>query len=161
LIACATLLKEVAHRHGEAVMEWIIFAVVVIGISVELLRIVHHLDLFRAHMTYQVHRKTGSPLHSKLIKPQGVILLTSCLALTTLLWRRHVQPELGTAWDVLPMAAVTLGMLIYAVIAGEITGNVYSLSVGPALVLCLVSRDFHENAKGAGFPIFPQLRRVA
>jgi hypothetical protein len=158
LIACVTPLKEVAHRDGEAVMEWIIFAVVVIGISVELLRIVHHLDLFRAHMTYQMHRKTGSPLHSKLIKPQGVILMISCLALATLLWKRHVQPELGTVWDVLPMAAVTLGILIYAVVAGEITCNVYSLSVGPALVLCLVCRDFHE--KSAGFPIFPPPRRV-
>jgi hypothetical protein len=146
LIACATPLKEVAHRHGEAVMEWIIFAVVVIGISVELLRIVHHLDLFRAHMTYQVHRKTGSPLHSKLIKPQGLILMIGCLALATLLWRRHFQPELGTVWDVLLMAAVTLGILIYAVVAGEITCNVYSLSVGPALVFCLICRDFLESS---------------
>jgi len=146
LIACATLLKEVAHRHGEAVMEWIIFAVVVIGISVELLRIVHHLDLFRAHMTYQVHRKTGSPLHSKLTKPQGLILMIGCLALATLLWRRHFQPELGTVWDVLPMAAVSLGILIYVVVAGEITCNVYSLSVGPALVFCLVCRDFLESS---------------
>jgi hypothetical protein len=103
-----------------------------------------------------MHRKMGSPLHNKLIKPQGAILMISCLALATLLWRRHLQPELGTVWDVLPMAAVTLGILIYAVVAGEITCNVYSLSVGPALVLCLVCRDFRENAESAGFPIFPR-----
>jgi hypothetical protein len=78
--------------------------------------------------------------------------MISCLALATVLWRRHFQPELGTVWDVLPMAALTLGMLIYAVVAGEITCNVYSLSVGPALVLCLVCRDFQENAKSAAFP---------
>ena len=82
--------------------------------------------------------------------------MISGLALATLLWRRHLQPELGTVWDVLPMAAVTLGILIYAVVAGEITCNVYSLSVGPALVLCFVCRDFRENAESAGFPIFPR-----
>jgi hypothetical protein len=146
LITCVTPIKEVGHRDAEAVMDWIIFAVVVIGISAELLRIVHHLDMFRAHMTYQMHRKVGLPLHSKLIKPQGVILLISCSALATLLWRRHVQPELGTVWDVLPMAAVTLCLLIYAVVAGGMTYDVYSLSVGPALVVCLVCRDFFESS---------------
>jgi hypothetical protein len=128
------------------VTEWIIFAVVVISISSESFRIVHHLDLFKAHMTYQVHHKMGSPLRSKLIKPQGVILLISCSALAMLLWRRRIQPELGTVWDVLPMAAVTLGMLIYAVVAGGMNYDIYSLSVGPALVFCLVCRDFYESS---------------
>jgi hypothetical protein len=145
VIACVSPLKEVAHRYAEAMTEWIIFAVVVISFSVESFRILRHLDLFRAHMTYQLHRKVGSPLHSKLVKPQGLILLISCSALATLLWRRHVQPELGSVWDVIPVAAVTLGMLISAVVAGEMAYDVYSLSVGPALVFCLVGRDFFES----------------
>jgi hypothetical protein len=49
-------------------------------------------------------------------------------------------------WNVLPMAAVALGMLIYAVVAGGMTYDVYSLSVGPALVFCLVCRDFCESS---------------
>jgi hypothetical protein len=146
LIACVTPLKEAAHRDAEAVMEWIIFAVVVISIAAESFRIVHHLALFRAHMTYQMHHKMRMPLLSKLIKPQGAILLISFSALASLLWRRHVQPELGTVWDVLPLAAITLGMLIYAVVAGEISYDVYSLSVGPAVVFCLVCRDFDQSS---------------
>jgi Gpi18-like mannosyltransferase len=102
-------------------------------------------------MTHQLHHKMGSPLRSKLIKPQGVILLISRSAFAMLLWRRRVHPELGTVWDVLPMAAVTLGMLIYAVVAGRMTYDIYSLSVGPALVFCLVCRDFYESS--ADFPI--------
>jgi hypothetical protein len=142
VIAWLTPLKRTTHRDARAIEEWIIFAVVVIGIAAESFRIVHHLDLFKAHMAYQVHHKLDLPLRSKLIKPQGVILLISCSALAMLLWRRHVHPELGTVWDVLPMAAVSLGMLTYAVAAGEMYYDIYSLSVGPALVFCLVCRDF-------------------
>jgi hypothetical protein len=146
-IAYAMPLKVAAKRDVVAVTEWIIFATVVISISAESFRIVHHLDLFRAHMTYQVHHKMGLPLRSKLIKPQGVILLISGLAIAILLWRRRVQPM----WDVLPMAAVSLGMSIYAVVAGGMTYNIYSLSVGPALLFCLLFRDFYESS--AGLPI--------
>jgi hypothetical protein len=154
LIACVTPLKGAANHDVKAVTEWIIFAVVVISISAESFRIFYHLDLFRAHMTYQVHHKMGSPLRSKLIKPQGAILLISCLALAMLLWRRRVRPELGTVWDVFPMAAVALGMLIYALVAGGMAYDIYSLSVGPALVFCLVCRDFYENSVDpAGYPI--------
>lgn len=142
MIACITPLKVAANRVAKAVAEWIIFGVAVISISAESFRILHHLHLFRAHMAHQVHLKMGLPLRSKLIKPQGAILLMSCLALATLFWRQYVQPELGTIWDVLPIAAVTLGLLIYAVIAGGMTYDVYSLSVGPALVFCLMCRDF-------------------
>ena len=146
VIACVTPLRGTPNRDAKGMTEWIIFAVVVIGISVESFRILHHLGPFRTDMIYQIHHKMGSPLHSKLIKPQGVILLISCLALAKLLLSRHVQPELGTIWDVLPMAAITLGILIYAVVAGEMTYDVYSLSIGPALVFCLVGRDFFHNS---------------
>lgn len=146
VIACVTPRKGAANRDAGAVTKWIILAVVIISISAESFRIVHHLDLFRAHMAYQMHHKMGSPLPSKLIKPQGVILLISCSAVAMLLWRRRVQPELGTVWDVLPIAALTLGMLIYAVVAGGMYYDVYSLSVGPALVFCLVCRDFYESS---------------
>jgi hypothetical protein len=146
VILCIAPRKGDADRNAAPVMEWIIFAVVVISIATESFRILHHLDLFKAHMTYQVHHKMGSPLRSKLIKPQGVILLISCSAVGMLFWRRRVQSELGTVWDVLSIAAVALGMLIYAVFVGGMTYNIYSLSVGPALVFCLVYRDFYKSS---------------
>lgn len=140
LIAYVTPRRGTVNPNAAAVTEWIIFAVVVIGIATESFRIVQHLDMFRVHMAYQVHHKMGSPIRSKLIKPQGAILLMSCSAVAMLLLRLRIQPELGTTWDVLPIAAVALGMLIYAVFAGGMTYNIYSLSVGPALVFCLVYR---------------------
>ena len=146
VILCITRRKEGANRNAAAVTEWIIFAVVVISIATESVRILHHLDLFKAHMTYQVHHKMAPSLLSKLIKPQGVILLISCSAVAILLWRRRVQPELGTVWDVLPIAAISLGVLTYADFVGGMTSNIYSLSVGPALVFCLVCRDFYESS---------------
>ena len=47
VIACVTPLKRAANRDAGAVTEWIILALVIISISAESLRIVHHLDLFR------------------------------------------------------------------------------------------------------------------
>jgi hypothetical protein len=145
VIACIISRKTAANRGSRLAMEWIIFAVVISGIAAESFRIFHHLDLFKAHMAYQVRHKMRPPLRGKLIKPQGVILLMNCLAVATLLWRRRVQPELGSLRDILPMAAVALGMLIYAVFAAEMAYNVYSLSVGPALMFCLVWRDFYKS----------------
>jgi hypothetical protein len=144
VIACVTHPKG-AKRGIGAVAQWIIFAVVVIGISAESIRVAHHLDLFRAHMAYQVRHKMSVPLRIKLIKPQGAIFLISCAAAALLLWRQRVQPELGTIWDILSMTALSLGMLLYAVLGGEMMYDVYSLSVGPALVFCLVCRNFYED----------------
>jgi hypothetical protein len=150
VIACVTPHKGAKKSNSKTVMEWIIFAVVVMCLSAELLRIVHHLDLFRTEMAYQMHHKAISSLHSKLLKPQGAIMGISCFAVAILLWRRRLQPETTALWNLLPMAVVSLGLLIYAVVGGGVGGemsyDIYSLSIGPALVFCLIYRDFHERS---------------
>jgi hypothetical protein len=146
VIVCGTPHKSARKANSETVVERIIFAVVVMCISAESLRIVHHLGLYRTHMAFQMHRKAIWSLRSKLLKPQGVILALSCFAVAILLWRRRGQPETPASWNILPMAAVALGILIYAVVGGEMSYDIYSLSLGPALVFCLIYRDFHERS---------------
>jgi peptidoglycan/LPS O-acetylase OafA/YrhL len=79
------------------------------------------------------------------MKPQGLILLISSVTVALLLWRRHTHPKLGPLRDLLPVAGIALGILIYAVFGNEMAYDVYSLSVCPALVFCLVCRDFGET----------------
>jgi len=133
-------------KRSIAPFEWVI-AVVVAGLALaELFRIAHHWSLFEAHMAYQFGRKLHSPLRTRLIKPQGLILLVSSVAVAMLLRKRHAYPKPGLLRDVLPVAGIALGILIYTVFGGETAYDVYSLSVCPALVFCLVCRDFAGSA---------------
>ena len=123
-----------------AKFEWAIAAIVAILISAELFRIVHHWSLFEAHMTYQAKRKLHAPLRTKLMKPQGLILLCSSLTVITLFRRGYAWLTTGCVRDLLPVAVVVLGILSYTVVGNEVAYDVYSLSVCPALLFCLVWR---------------------
>jgi hypothetical protein len=137
--------KGVAKRSITAI-DWVIVALVAAGALAELFRIVHHWSLFETHMAYQVGHKVHLPIRTKLMKPQGSILLISSATVAILLWRRLAYPKPGPMRDLLPVAGMALGILIYAVFAGEMPYDVYSLSVGPALVFCLVCRGFDGAA---------------
>jgi hypothetical protein len=132
-------------KRSIAPFEWAILVLVAMLTSAELLRMVHHWSLLEAHMAYQTGRKLQSPIRAKLMKPQGLILLISSVTVALLLWRRHTHPKLGPLRDLLPVAGIALGILIYAVFVNEMAYDVYSLSVCPALVFCLVCRDFGET----------------
>jgi hypothetical protein len=83
-------------------------------------------------------------LAKKIVKPQGAILLAGIAATATLLWRRHKHPTLGKLRDVLPVVAIALGLIIFAVVGGEPMYDVYALSLGPAFVFCLLCRDSYR-----------------
>lgn len=135
---------EARLNRRPTLAEWIVFVVVAIGLSAEALRVLHHLDLFNAHMAFQLARKRGIPLHRKLAKPQGAILFACLAAIAALLWRRHTDRMVGRVRDVLPLATIALGVLTSAALGAEPMYDVYSLSLGPALVFCLVCRDFYR-----------------
>jgi hypothetical protein len=124
-----------------SLVEWVVLAVVAICLSAQAFRILTHLDLFHAGMALQFARKMGIPLSKKLAKPQGVILFAALGAVATLLWMRYTQPELGRVRDILPAAAIGLGILTSATVGAEPMYDVFALSVGPAIVFCLASRD--------------------
>jgi hypothetical protein len=127
-------------------MEWTIATAVAACVLCEVFRIAHHWSLFETHMAYQTARKLHSPIQAKLMKPQGVILLIGCVTIATILWRRHTHPKPGNMRDTLAVAGIALGILVYAVLGNEMTYDVYSLSVCPSLVFCLVCRNF-DGAK--------------
>lgn len=139
-------------KHSVTAMDWVIVAVVATCFLAEIFRIVHHLSLFEAHMAYQIRHKLHSTIPTMLIRPQGLILLISCATVVLLLWRRHAHPKLGSMLDILPVAGIALGISIYAVFGGEMAYDVYSLSVSPALVFCLVCRDL-DGCWTNGLPI--------
>jgi hypothetical protein len=137
---------KAGSKRSIAPFEWVTFVVVAILVLAELFRIVHHWDLFEAHMAYQAGRKLHSSIRTSVMKPQGLILLISCAAVAVVLWRLRTCPKAGLLRDVSPVAGIALGILIYAVFAGETAYDVYSLSVCPALVFCLVCRGFDGAA---------------
>jgi hypothetical protein len=122
-------------------LEWLFFALVAIGFIAESVHVLNHLDLFKAHMAYQTARKLASHSHSRFLKPQGAILLLSCAATVTVVVRRRVWEDLRRMQVTLPIAAVALGMLVYAVLGAELPYDVYSLSVSPAIMFCVMSRE--------------------
>jgi hypothetical protein len=79
-------------KRSIAAIDWVIVIVVATCALVELFRIVHHWSLFEVHMAYQVGRKLHSPVRTKLMKPQGLILLINSVTVVILLWRRHASP---------------------------------------------------------------------
>jgi hypothetical protein len=121
--------------------QWIFFLVVIAGLLWEAVRVLHHLDLFHAHMAHQATRKMKASLISKFSKPQGVLLAMSCAAIgwSILRVRRIRQCSL---WESIPLVALTLGIQLYAVWGAEMAYDVYSLSVAPAIMFCIVVRSF-------------------
>lgn len=135
-----------ASGRSIAAMDWGLVFVVALCALGEVARIVHHWGLFEAHMMFQASQKLRVPLREKLMRPQALILLMSFATVATLLWRRHVYPKLGDMRDILPVAGIALGILIYSVFGDEMLYDVYSLSVCPALAFCVICRDFGASA---------------
>ena len=76
-------------KSSIAAVEWAIVVLVAILTLAELVRVVHHWSLFETHMAYQVARKLHLSVQTRLMKPQGLILLISFVSVAFLLWRRH------------------------------------------------------------------------
>ncbi len=133
--------KRGSRRSAKA-LEWVILVVVAMLVLAELFRIVQHWSLFEAHMAYQFRRKLHMPIWTKLMKPQGLMLLISSVTFIVLFGKRYAHLKPDALRDVLPVAVIALGILVYAVLGGEQAYDVYSLSVCPALSFCLVCRDF-------------------
>lgn len=138
--ACLVAGKGVGAKRSATVVGWIVLVVVALVLAAEAVRIVHHAGLFQAHMKWQAERKMDRSWRAKLAKPQFVILLLSAVASGYVLWRARRRGDWRRIADVLPVAMVGLGVILYAVVGGELAYDVYSLAIGPACVFCLVSR---------------------
>jgi hypothetical protein len=142
----AVLARKGGTKRNISPFEWLVAVAVALGIFAELFRIIHHWTLFEAHMTYQLLHKLHRPLRTTLMKPQGLILLISFVAVAMLMARRYASSRMHPLREVMSVAAIALSILIYAVFGGEMAYDVYSLSVCPALLFCLVFRDFGQGS---------------
>lgn len=129
------------HSHRGRVFEWFVLAIVLLCFLSEGLHIAHHFDMFEDHMAYQLSKKLGRPLLARLIKPQGVIFFSCCAAIAIIVWRRKAWERLHSNQQIVGAATVALGVLTYAVLGAELQYDVYSLSVAPAIVFCLIAKQ--------------------
>jgi hypothetical protein len=123
------------RRHA---LDWFILATVVICIFLEVIHLWRHLDLFRAHMAFQTSRKLAVPFARKFRNLKGVLLLLSCVSVTALIWRRRLASSRRSFAKLTLVGAISLGIQLYAVWGGEMAYDAYSLSLGPAILFCLV-----------------------
>lgn len=137
------------QETGGRITEWLLFAIVAIAVGVEVFRIAHHFPLFRQHMALQTTRKMGRSMTALIRRPQGILLYLETLVAISL-WARLRSPGMETQRSLLlPIAAATLGVQIYAVSGGEMMYDVYSLAMGPALFLCLACCLFQRPSVSA------------
>ena len=127
-------------------LEWLLLAVVLLCWLSEGLHIAHNFDLFRAHMAYQITQKEmrGSFI-ARIIKPQGVILFICSTATAMVMIRRRMWERLGTHQSFLGTAVVALAVQTYSVLASELTYDVYSVSLAPAIAFCLIANELRPS----------------
>lgn len=123
-------------------LEWVLLAAVLLGWLSEGIHIALHAELFRLHMANQITQKEmrGS-LIARLIKPQGIILFICSAAIAVIVKRRRVRERVSEHKSFLGIAVIALGVQMYAVLGSELTYNVYSVSLGPAIVFCLAASE--------------------
>ena len=139
-VICWALRQRESRERRVHALEWLLLAAVLLSWQSEGLHIAHNADLFRAHMLYQVaHKEMHGSLIARLIKPQGIILLFCSTAIALVMMRRRVWERVRDHQRFLGIAVIALGVQAYAVLGSELTYNVYSLSLAPAIVFCLVA----------------------
>ena len=147
VFSCALHGRKRHSRRGRA-LEWVVLAIVLVCWLLEGLHIAHNVDLFKAHMAYQVSQKLYRPLIARLIKPQGAILFICVAATVIIVLRRRTWERLSGSQYALGAAIVALGVQTYAVLGAELQYDVYSLSVAPAIIFCLIANEFRASSTG-------------
>jgi hypothetical protein len=146
---CASLMIMRRRNDRPHWSEWILLAIVVALFCAEFIRIADHFELFKAHMAVQANRKLEVSLVSKLKKPQALLLLLGTAATgVTLAYRRRLFGFLKSL-DALPVAVMGLGLMLYGVLGGEMSYNIYSLSIGPACVFTYIVTSLLERNQAA------------
>jgi uncharacterized membrane protein YidH (DUF202 family) len=161
LAAVAYAIVQIAIHFTEktklsfAWFEYLLFAIVTTAFILEIIHILNYWQVFNQHMAYQVQRKLNNPIYVRVMKPQGLILLICCLVVLMLLWLCSKFKSHTAIKDILPIAVIALGLAFYGVLGFEMTYNVYSVSVGPALVFCLAAKVFDKHT-----PRFPRPEQI-
>jgi hypothetical protein len=135
-----------AHSSRGRIFDWVILAAVLLCWLLEGVHIARHVDLFSAHMAYQVGHKMRLSLTARLFKPQGVILFLTVAATVTIMIRRMVWKSLRINQYFLGAAVIALGVQTYSVLCAELSYDIYDLSLAPAIIFCLVVNEFRVES---------------
>ena len=139
LAATGNYWTDISQQPWKTTAERILFLFVLLALFAELARIAHHLRLFQQHMSYQAARKISINRSKVFDKPQAILFYLETI--TTVAALKILKPKIALERRlILPLIAATLGMQAYAFLGGETAYDVYSLSIGPSLWLCLVYR---------------------
>jgi hypothetical protein len=122
-------------RRSEAVIGGLALA----AIAAEAILVSRHIDLFRQHMAFQVHRKAMRGLFTVLTHRRGNLLLIETLLAAFGLYglRRRGQALQDFLRHSGPIVLVALGLQTYATFGYEGPYAIYSYAVVPATLLCV------------------------
>jgi hypothetical protein len=141
----------VGRQSWQTLAGKLLLIVVLFALAAELWRVMLHLQLFQQHMSYQIARKNSMGRWKLLVKPQAMLFMFETAGL--LAWLRSQKGKMYAGYkDLLPVAAATLGMQLYAVLGGEAAYDIYSLSLGPAIFLALGSRVWPSQPPSVPIP---------
>jgi hypothetical protein len=132
-----------SSKKSLSVGEMVLLFVVLAAFSVEAWRVFHHLQIFQQHMAYQAARKASREYWMLWLKPQAMLLISE-LGLLTVWCGMSERKAVYAEREILPVMAVAIGMQLYAVLGGEATYDVYSLSIGPALFISSSYRIYNS-----------------
>lgn len=126
---------------------WVLGAAVIGAWVLEVVHYLAHSDVSSQHLAFQFARKHSRSV-KRFFKLQGLVLYASAALLAYCLQRR----KLWSAWwrdGVIAIASASLLLMFSAVLGAELSYNVYSLSLGPAIVVCLLYRALTDRSTAA------------
>lgn len=143
--ACAYLLsllllpRRSKSKLVEGKWSYICLVATVILFACEVIRYVHHYDVYKLHMAFQVSRKAGRDVMTVMLSKAMLVDMGyfALVAVSMFLAR-------GARWSPtilarLPIVAIGVGVMLYAVFGFEIAYGVYSFALVPALFVSVAS----------------------
>ena len=112
---------------------------VVLAFSLEFIHIASNFNEYKLHMAYQFARKLGTPLKTRLFKPQGAILSAFLFITVTFITYSIKHKITPVLFKFLPVVVIGLGLCLYGVLGFEMAYNIYSVVTGPAIIFCAFS----------------------
>jgi hypothetical protein len=122
-------------RVSDVVFGALVFAAIAADAALAL----RHLNLFRLHMGFQLHRKAARSLYTVFAHKRGILLIleTLLIAFGAEGLRRRSRDAGKALFNLLPVAMAALGLQTYAAFGFEGPYAVYSYAVVPANLFCL------------------------
>jgi hypothetical protein len=133
-------------KRSQTIVGWVTLALIAGAIAAEAVHVMHHLDLFHFQMGVQsANWKLRVIPYKKFRKPQEIILLLATLATALVVARCARRRQWNKVREILPIAALALGVMLYSNIGAEMAYDLWTLSIGPACIFCLIAKTLYDE----------------